>query len=251
MFKYIIQLAQLSNNMEQFLTDNNIVLHDGKIDIPDNIKHVKLDIGLSYNAPHSQLWLSNEDDLLVFGFEPHPDCIKSINKGAVKRHHLHGEPLNPEYINKKCYIIPCALGLQNSNVGLYSTKSDVGCSSIFKPTNINDVDKVIDTRCYRLDEFLKLIPFDQIGLIEYIKIDAQGSDLNIIKSGGKYIQDYVAVVTLEAENSSYEDTCNSEKEICEYMSSIGFARVENSLVSDPTFINNKFRNLNIYYEQCS
>ena len=36
---------------------------DGKMDIPKQIKHIKLDIGLSYNAPMSQYWLSHEDDL--------------------------------------------------------------------------------------------------------------------------------------------------------------------------------------------
>ena len=41
----------------------------------------------------SQYWLSHEDDLLVFGFEPNPACATSIQKGAIKRHPSHGEPL--------------------------------------------------------------------------------------------------------------------------------------------------------------
>ena len=45
----------------------------------ENIKHVKLDIGLSYNAPHSQNWLENEPNLLVIGFEPNPDFLASIS----------------------------------------------------------------------------------------------------------------------------------------------------------------------------
>ena len=48
--------------------------------IPENIKHVNIDIGLSYNAPQSQVWLSNTPDLFVFGFEPNPDCYKILNK---------------------------------------------------------------------------------------------------------------------------------------------------------------------------
>jgi len=44
-----------------------------KFDIPDKCIHVKLDIGLSYNAPQSQSWLSKEPNLMVFGFEPNPE----------------------------------------------------------------------------------------------------------------------------------------------------------------------------------
>ena len=43
-----------------------------------NKKRVKIDVGLSYSAPHSQDWLSKDDDLIVIGFEPNPDCIDSI-----------------------------------------------------------------------------------------------------------------------------------------------------------------------------
>ena len=83
------------------LARKNIPLRsDGKIDIPSHIKHVKLDIGLSYNAPMSQYWLSHEDDLMVFGFEPNPACVTSILQGAIKRHPAHGEPLNKKFIGK-------------------------------------------------------------------------------------------------------------------------------------------------------
>ena len=51
---------------------------DGKIEIPTHIKHIKLDIGLSYFAPMSQYWLTHEDDVLVFGFEPNPAAVSSI-----------------------------------------------------------------------------------------------------------------------------------------------------------------------------
>ena len=50
-------------------------------DIPENCTHVKLDVGLSYNAPQSQIWLSIEPNLMVFGFEPNTDVIDSISNG--------------------------------------------------------------------------------------------------------------------------------------------------------------------------
>ena len=54
-------------------------IQNDRIYIPNNIKKVKLDIGLSINAPHSYQWLKQEpDDLLVFGFEPNPESVSSI-----------------------------------------------------------------------------------------------------------------------------------------------------------------------------
>lgn len=87
------------------LLNNGISLRksDGKIEIPNHIKHIKLDIGLSYSAPMSQYWLSHEKDLLVFGFEPNPACVESIFKGATKWHPSHGDPLEPRFVNKNFF----------------------------------------------------------------------------------------------------------------------------------------------------
>jgi hypothetical protein len=114
------------------------------------------------------------------------------------------------------------------------------------------LEKKITVEQYRLEEFFKIFPFEQIPYIEYIKIDAQGADLDIIKSGGEYIKDYVVYVTLEPENNQYLGTNNSVNSINDYMKSIGFQRINHSKTNDPTFINEKFINLkdNISIFQC-
>ena len=50
--------------------------------IPANIKRIKIDVGLSYCAPQTQLWLkqNTENDLYVFGFESNPICYYTIFK---------------------------------------------------------------------------------------------------------------------------------------------------------------------------
>ena len=61
------------------------------------IKRIKLDIGLSYNAPQSNNWLKHDDDVLVIGFEPNPECINSIlSKNIQKQNPSHGEPIKDE-----------------------------------------------------------------------------------------------------------------------------------------------------------
>lgn len=236
--------------MEKFILNNTSLKfkENGKLDLPKNKKHVKIDIGLSYNAPQSQLWLSKENDLLVFGFEPHPDSVKSITNGAVKLHSEHGNPLDIKYINKQFFIIPCALGLVNTNLKLYSTSNDPGCSSVFEPNYFN-INNIFEVPCFTLKSFFDIFPFEDYPLIEYIKVDAQGSDLNIVKSGYEYIKNHVAIITLEAENFQYKNTSNSESEINSYMESIGFEKVYTTRTTDPTFINKKFKNLEIYYQQ--
>lgn len=236
--------------MEDFILKNTCLTFkkNGKLNLPHDIKHIKIDIGLSYNAPQSQTWLSKENNLLVFGFEPHPKSVESIKKGAIKQNSLHGEPLDIKYIDKNFFILPCALSSKNSQLSLFSTSNDVGCSSLFKPNYFN-VDNIYSVPCFTLKSFFDIFPFEDYPLVEYIKIDAQGSDLDIIKSGGNYIENHVAIVTLEPENTQYENTLNSEDSINKYMESIGFERIFSDNTSDPTFVNKKFKNLKIYYEQ--
>jgi FkbM family methyltransferase len=232
-------------------------INDGKIYIPDNIKKVKLDIGLSINAPHSAIWLNNEpNDLLVFGFEPNPDSIEQIkgNKPYVKLWENRIQDFS--LVGNKLLIAECALGLETKKTTLYVTGVDAGCSSTYEPHPqfqlMRPLEKKITVEQYRLEEFFKIFPFEQIPYIEYIKIDAQGADLDIIKSGGEYIKDYVVYVTLEPENNQYLGTNNSVNSINDYMKSIGFQRINHSKTNDPTFINEKFINLkdNISIFQC-
>jgi len=68
------------------------------IKIKDNITNIKLDIGLSYNAPQSQVWLKNDSNLLVMGFEPNINCVNNmLNKDIVKREQYHSTPISNEY----------------------------------------------------------------------------------------------------------------------------------------------------------
>lgn len=229
-----------SREMQSFVSAYVPLREDGKIFIPEKMQHVKIDIGLSYSAPMSQNWLSHEEALVVFGFEPNPDAVDSILKGAKKRRQEHGECLDIRYIGKGFFLIPCALGFsQQPSIPFYVTKEDCGCSSAYPPVTI-EVEKVIQVPIFQLSDFLDLFPFDTHPIIEYIKIDAQGSDLNIVKSAGDYLSQHVVYITLEAENSHYLNTDNSLHAIEDYMTSIGFVQILSSATEDPTYINSRF-----------
>ena len=214
--------------------------HDGKIEIPSHIKHIKLDIGLSYNAPMSQQWLSRENDLLVFGFEPNPTSVASILQGARKKDFSHGDPLEKRFIGTNFFLIPCALGLSNDTmIKFFVTSKDCGCSSIYQPKDF-EIERIINVPIFSLSSFFDLFPFDSHPIIDYIKIDAQGADLDIVKSAGHYLEERVIYITIEAENSQYENTVNSSQDIDNYMRSIGFIRHITSYTSDPTYFNPRF-----------
>lgn len=213
---------------------------DGKIKIPAHIKHVKLDIGLSYSAPMSQYWLTHEDDLLVFGFEPHPGSVASILQGAIKQNPLHGDPLETRFIGKNFFLIPCALGLsENNTIQFFVTANDCGCSSIYPP-KLLPVERIIKVPIFSLAAFFDLFPFDSHPVIDYIKIDAQGADLDIVKSAGHYLVERVIYITIEADGHFYQHAVDSPQDIDNYMKSIGFIKHVSSNTVDPTYFNPRF-----------
>jgi len=226
-------------------------------EIPDGIKNIKIDIGLSYNAPQSNDWLSNEPNLFVFGFEPNTESVKTIlQKNIVKRSECHGEPLKNEFIETRFRLIPFALSnvTEPTKLNFYSMSNDVGTSSLYEPTDKNlgpvKYETVVDV--YSLKHFFDLFPWDRFEYIDYIKIDAQGADFDIIKSAGDYLKDRVVFITAEPESSQYNGCQhNTTENMIEYLKSQNFEKINHPNTVDPTFLNNKFKHLydKIYIRQ--
>ena len=251
-------------SLAEILTNNitNIKLKDGKIIIPEWVKHIKIDIGLSFDAPHTQNWIDNDDTLLVFGFEPNrvwfkyltsPDNEKDRN---FKDYHTYTKPLEYSNINNKAFIIPIALSdvEEPTIMKLYVPELSAGCGSLLKPTPNEKLGNVIeeyDVPVFSLKDFFDLLPMDNIEYIDYIKIDVQGKDINVLKGAGKFLTEKVVYVTAEPEDHYYVDSShNSVSEIINYMTSIGFIHINHHNTSDPTFLNSKFRDKsNIYIWQ--
>ena len=76
-----------------------------------------------------------------------------------------------------------------------------------------------------------------------IKIDVQGADLDVVKSGGEIMKERVVYITLEPEVVYSSGQNNSISSIINYMNSIGFSKVRVGNVKDPTFLNDKFKHL--------
>ena len=223
--------------------------------IPENITHVKLDIGLSYCAPYANIWLSKEPNLFVFGFEPDPESIYRIlndDETDFKNH------FKKEHHNRIC-LNEIALSdvEKEETMPFYISEFDCGTSSLFKnpETILGKIKKTIDVKVFSLKMFFDMF-FERyeyrFKYIDYIKIDAQGSDLKILKGAGDYIKNNVVYITAEPDGAYYigcED-CNVN-ELDKFMiENQGFIKVNHKNTQDPTYFNPRFPHLkDIYISQ--
>lgn len=226
--------------------------------IPSNKKRVKIDVGLSFHAPHTQNWFENDnvnDDLYVFGFEPNIFTYKNIiNKNIIKKY----DYIDHKYIDIKHFcIINVALGNTDDikMVDFYCTDKDPGTSSLYRPNNnLNEnIKSITKIPLYSLKHFFDIFDWNRFPYIEYIKIDAQGSDFDILLGAGDYLKDRVVYITAEPEYTQYDNTShNNIHNMKNYLESQGFIYINHPNTNDPTFINKNFLHLkdSIYIRQC-
>jgi FkbM family methyltransferase len=225
--------------MQEICKKIGITFNKNKIVIPDWAKHIKFDIGLGRYPIFSRNWIATQPDTIVFGFEPNPAALACIHKN------LH---ITKNDTGTKFFPIPVALSSESNELTFYVTEPWYESSSLLKPKEstlsmINSNIVTIKVPGFKLSEFFELLPLDSIEYIEYIKIDAQGMDLDIVRSGKDAIQDKVVYITLEADGHYYENSDSSVSAINVYMTSIGFIKINHPNVVDPTYLNKKFENI--------
>jgi FkbM family methyltransferase len=241
-------------SLYEVLVENKVPFKNGKIDLPDWVKRVNIDIGLSFDAPHMQNWIENDvnNDLMVFGFEANPFWVKyltsEVKDNNFKDYNTCTRPLEYRHINKKCYIIPVALHNIDSPrmMDFYVPSISEMCGSLLRPHShiMGDVVKHIQVPVYSLKDFFDLLPLEKIGCVDYIKVDVQGVDIHVLQGlGDEYLKNNVVYVTAEPEVMQYENAqANSTHNIVSYMAYNGFVQVSHPNTTDPTFLNPKFSN---------
>lgn len=225
---------------------------DGYIQIPEWVRKVKIDVGLSDGAPQSAQWLEQEKDLLVFGFEPNPHNIATIKARASD----WSVTLNPNKINASFYLVECALSNVSAMVltPFYCTSNDPGCSSLLEPNEF-PVGEIVNAQTWSLNHFLTYFPFHRIPYIDFIKTDCQGADILVIEGCSDFL-DKVAIITCEADDTRYKGSKNSLTAISKLFSKYEFfqyrkymrtlskfigSRLKYINTEDPTFINKRLK----------
>jgi hypothetical protein len=139
-----------------------------------------------------------------------------------------------------------------TTMDFYSMQEDAGTSSLFQPIdkNLGPVKQISSVPVFSLKHFFDHFPWNRFKYIEYIKIDAQGADFDIIKSAGSYLKERVAYITAEPEDSQYENCSNNTAyNIEQYLITQNFIRIQHPNTKNPTFVNKKFSYLRPYIYQ--
>jgi FkbM family methyltransferase len=236
-------------DVEKLIGASGIEILDGKIVLPEYCRSVRLDVGLSVNAPQSSVWISRDPTLHVFGFEPVSENRKTIFRGDAP----WPVNLDPELIGKRINIIPCALMEKSRKDGLdiYVTKKDPGCSSLLKPKSF-EIDYTERVEVATLNDFLKYFPFDVVTYISHLKIDVQGADIQVLEGSLRFL-DRIMSITSEVDTIEYEKTRNSTRALTKMLKPYGFVLLKKHFLAklilrlrgiqisvqadDPTFLN--------------
>ena len=169
-------------------------------------------------APHNKMW----------AFEPCKTNFEKLKNTIEWFKQKSG--LNPDIT-----LVQKAVSTSNENKTFYETR-DAVCASLlpFSKDKLKwevgssplghtqfDVIDEYEVECIRLDDFLDA---NNIKSVEHLKVDAQGHDLDVIKSLGSRLKD-VRTIVAEARLTDfhmYEGDCHKD-ELVQYMKDNGFS----------------------------
>ena len=203
--------------------------------------NLRIDVGLSFNAPYLIKWAKTNRNIVVLGFEPHPasfeklnEMVKSLPAEIQSRIFLYNVAISDE-------LVPCIKTFYST--GIPNSESDPGLSSLLKPIGVYET-YVVDTfkvGVISLDFFLNKINYERI---EFLKIDTQGNDLEVIKSMKFHLSD-VYMIQAERDCEELYENAAPGKELESFMAGKKFNLIANSRDRwDSVFLNSVFKELN-------
>ncbi|QWC97179.1 FkbM family methyltransferase [Polynucleobacter paneuropaeus] len=266
MMKYIkliyLNFKKIISDIESLLyTDSfrhNLIIDSGKASInlnfPEDIKRVRIDIGLSHNAPNSAKWIKDNQDLMVIGIEANQHNIRKILRCGIWSKNDKNRIIKP-YKTKRLQLIYGAIDNvpQPGFSDFYNIRGDSGTSSLLKPTNAllkgygYTVRSITKTPTFPLKILLQQFPWERFPYIEVCKIDTQGKDLDVLLSMGEYIKK-IAMILVEVDTFGQYEGAPTRAQIYDFMQRNGFGEHEvisniNNAVVDVIFFNENYMSL--------
>ena len=164
-----------------------------------------LDIGAHTGQFHSwskRVW----PDVGVFMIEANPLHESVLDRLAM--------------MNGDSYLIT-ALGDEEREVTFYtrSDKPQTEGNSYYKEHNYWDIPQLVQKTKVNLQKLDNI--FEDDAVFELIKIDTQGSVLDIMR-GGKELASKASAIVLEVAYIEYNEGAPNDKEITDYMNDVGF-----------------------------
>ncbi len=224
---------------------------DFQLRIPDNIDSLRIDIGLSYTAPNSALWLKENPKLMVFGFEPEARKLDFIFNGKADRKTLRAAVASSM---RKVGGMDWSKSL-GKNVAVYGLAIDdrePGTAS-FNTTELGGTSSLLDTerhaitgseivRIIRLSDFLRHIPWQRFPYIEAMKVDTQGKDAAVLRSAGEFLKKIVYVSAEIPKPGEYRGA-HDEAELDQIMERAGFEAMPKVDGNNKSYRNRAYKDL--------
>jgi len=194
-----------------------------------NIKGI-IHIGAHYGEEVND-YINHQIKNLVF-FEPLSDSLEVLEENLSK------------YADKAdMQIFPYALGNEEKDVEMYVSDHGGMCSSVLKPKIVLEQYPGIK---FPSKEVVKMIRLDDaeidISDFNFINIDVQGYELEVLKGSQKTLKNIEYVYTEINVDEVYENAPHVDQ-LDEFLSTYGFSRVETDLSGttwgDAFYIKNK------------
>tara|TARA_Y100001938_G_scaffold149880_1_gene238428 strand:+ start:469 stop:1119 length:651 start_codon:yes stop_codon:yes gene_type:complete len=141
---------------------------------------------------------------------------------------IEANPLHKDTLNKLAMVngdssLIAALGDEVREVTFYtrSDKPQTEGNSYYKEHNYWDIPQLVQESkviLKRLDDI-----FEDDAVFDLIKVDTQGSELDILK-GGKNLVSRASAIILEVSYIEYNEGAPSQQETLDYMKEIGFTQ---------------------------
>jgi FkbM family methyltransferase len=180
-----------------------------------------IDVG-AHHGEHTLGYARHNPGLRVYAFEP--------NLSAAARLMGHA----PNYV-----VIPMAVAEKDGCADFHINAFDAASSLLplnedgiasWDGAKVLKVDSVVSVPTVRLDSFMELIGIQRL---DFLKIDAQGMDLAVIKSAGLRLRD-IAKITLEVWVSPHPiySGVHSKDQVLSYLSERGFSLISTETQTD-------------------
>lgn len=208
---------------------------------------LRIDVGLSCDMGRSRRWINFIDDVFVIGIEPHPENCSALKDLLVD---TRG--------GDRFYLIEAAIDNveESTTKEFYGFGWDVwpnnpGCSSLLKPKGRfqNSTENVYNVEVISLKYILDNIDYD---VVEVLKTDTQGNDLNVIKSLGDHIKNVVFIDSEYDESDDYENA-NTGDELDQYLLENNFKKYQmilqptrDMMVEDTRYVNTLIEDIDKY-----
>ena len=213
--------------------------------IPEELKQIRVDVGLAGEAPNAALWLSETTDRFVIGIEPlsyHWKMINNFETSNSKRAYPYDfkilqleenvVKLNKEVIcdvGNRFFAIEAAIDniseVQKKKFYMMDrTGGASGSSSLLEPSSHHPhfIEDEVEVTVHSLEHVLDSIDWDRFEYIEHIKTDCEGKDWDVVKSIGKYLDKVVFISSEMTNNLHHWHGSGDPQQFIAFMRNSGF-----------------------------